>query len=113
MPITRYDNRKIARNDNELYEDFFIKRNINFIKQYRTGTLKHPTTEQSMTLEMIGHVWKTGDRFYKLAQQHYGDPRLWWVIAWFNQTPTEHHLKLGDGLQIPLPLERVLGMLGV
>lgn len=113
MPTSRYDNRKIATNDNELYEDFFIKRNINFIKQYRTGTLRHPTVEDVLTLETVGHIWKVGDRFYKLAQQHYDDPRLWWVIAWFNQAPTEHHLKLGDSLQIPFPLERVFGILEV
>ena len=66
-----------------------------------------------MTLEMVGYIWKVGDRFHKLAEQHYGDPTLWWIIAWFNRTPTEHHLRLGDNLQIPLPLERIIGILDV
>ncbi len=110
---SRYDNRLIGRNDDELYEDFFAKRNVEFIRQYRTGLLRHPTARDLADLETIGHIWKVGDRYFKLAQKYYGNPQLWWVIAWFNQKPTEHHLKLGDGLRIPLPLERVLGLLDV
>lgn len=110
---SRYDNRLIATNDDEFYEDYFIKRNISFIRQYRTGILRHPTAADILTLETVGHVWKVGDRYYKLAHKHYGNSQFWWVIAWFNQKPTEQHLKLGDSLQIPLPLERVFGMLGV
>ena len=54
-----------------------------------------------------------GDRFDLLAHQYYGDSELWWVIAWYNQTPTESHVELGDVLQIPLPLHKVLSSMGV
>ena len=110
---SRYDNRIIAKNSDEAYKDLFDKRGVRFIRQYRTGVLRHPSGLDVMSLNMVGHTWTVGDRYYKLAQQHYGDPTYWWVIAWFNQAPTEAHLNLGDPIQIPSPLERVLGFFDV
>jgi nucleoid-associated protein YgaU len=55
-------------------------------------------------------VWKVGDRFYKMANKYYGDPTYWWVIAWFNQTPTESHVVVGTTLEVPLPLDRALAI---
>ena len=60
---------------------------------------------------MIRHVWGLGDRLYKLAHQYYGDPALWWIIAWYNTRPTEAHFKQGDVIRIPLPLNEVLALL--
>ena len=54
------------------------------------------------------HVWKAGDCYYKLANQYYGDAQYWWVIALFNQKPTEADVDLGDLIEIPLPLEAIL-----
>tara|TARA_R110000824_G_scaffold194061_7_gene376581 strand:+ start:66 stop:404 length:339 start_codon:yes stop_codon:yes gene_type:complete len=110
---SRYDNRTIAKNSDELYRELFEDRNIRFVRQFRTGTLRHPTVSEITTLELAGHIWSVGDRFYKLAQKHYRDPTYWWVIAWYNQKPTEGHLELGETIQIPTPLERVLGYLDV
>ena len=69
--------------------------------------------EEVASLNTLGHVWGMGDRFYKLAFEHYGDSEKWWVIAWFNQTPTEFHVARGDIILIPFPLERVLKYLGL
>ena len=49
-----------------------------------------------------------GERLDSLAHKSYGDASLWWVIAQFNQLPTEGHVKLGNILYVPLPLERIL-----
>ncbi len=35
-------------------------------------------------------------------------PRFWWVIAQFNQRPTEANCQVGDMIMIPMPLEAVL-----
>lgn len=32
----------------------------------------------------IEHIWKQGDRLDLLAKRYYGDHRLWWIIAEFN-----------------------------
>jgi nucleoid-associated protein YgaU len=52
-----------------------------------------------------------GDKYYKLADAFYGDSRDWWVIAKFNQKPTESHVKIGDIILIPKPLSVILNYL--
>ena len=46
-----------------------------------------------------------GDKLYKFAHEYYGDPNLWWVIAWYNNKPTDAHFKLGETVYIPRELE--------
>ncbi len=111
ISMSRYMGRSTFTNNLEYYKEFLDERGVNLIQQYRTGKLRHPSIEEMASLERIRHVWKVGDRFYKLADRHYGDSKLWWVIAWFNLKPTEGHCKTGDVLRIPLPLDRVLEML--
>jgi hypothetical protein len=86
---------------------------MKFVVHFSTPILEHPSYEQIMRLNMIGHTWEHGDRLYKLAQQHYGDPKLWWVIAWINQKPTEAHIMIGDVIRIPHPLDKVISFLKV
>lgn len=105
MSISRYEGKEVASNTDQFYLELRDKK---IIYQYRTGTLQHPTPAQIMQLQLTGHVWKVGDRYYKLAHEHYGDSRLWWVIAWFNRAPTEGHLKLGDTIQIPHPIAKIV-----
>lgn len=79
------------------------------ITQYETPILTNVTTldeEESLTVET--HMWKTGDRLYKLAATYYNDPSYWWIIAWFNLKPTEHHIQAGEVLEIPLPLQQIM-----
>lgn len=114
MANTRYDARNVLRNEHEQYHNILKNRDVNFIDQYVTASFKLPTAEQVQELSLIGHMWKVGDRLYKLAHEHYnGRSELWWVIAWFNQKPTEAHIKPGDVLQIPLPIDKALHMFGV
>ena len=109
----RYDNRSKRVNQDALYEEHFEKRDISKIRHYRTPKFKELTVQQRTQLIRNKHVWKIGDNYAKLAQQHYGDPKLWWVLAWYNGKPTDALLKVGDTIRIPFPLERVLGFFGV
>ncbi len=111
MP-SRYKNRQIVRNTSELYETFMEDRDVGSIRHDRTPHLKHPTGAQRRRLEHTKVVWKQGDRFWKLAAKHYGSPKYWWVIAWYNQKPTESSVNLGTVIMIPKPLERVLEIAG-
>ena len=110
---TRYNNRAITKNDNELYKKHFEDRGVNFIRQFRTPTLSYPSAKQMRQVQRIGHIWTYGDRFYKLAHKFYGESKYWWVIAWFNKRPTEAHIKRGDTVYIPLPLHRILNFFNV
>lgn len=94
-------------------KDYLKNRDKDVIEHYVTPIMNHPDPSQIGSLEQVSHTWKTGDRFFKLAHEHYGDSSLWWVIAWYNQKPTEAHLDKGDVIQIPFPLEKVLKFLEV
>ena len=108
---SRYDSISVGINSSGKYEKIFKDRNVNFIRQYFTPMMEHMTAEDIATLNIVSHLWQLGDRYYKLAHTYYGDSSLWWLIAWFNRSPTESHLKIGDVIEIPLPLEKVLAVL--
>jgi len=109
--VSRYDARELFTNNVEEYEEVLEQRNTKAILQYNTANLKHPTVSELATLSTVNHVWKEGDRFWKLASRYYNQPKMWWVIAWFNRMPTEGQVKLGDIVIIPLPLPKILDYL--
>jgi len=109
---SRYQNRNILRNQNELYDNLFRERKIAWVRQYNTPDLLYPTVSEIATLSVSSEIWKQGDRFWKYAATYYSRPDLWWVIAWFNKMPSEAQIQIGDLVYIPLPLEKVLSYYG-
>jgi hypothetical protein len=107
MP-NRYVDRPLFRNKDDMYEKFFHRRGKKFIRQYGTGILYYPTVKEIAALTRVQHIWKAGDRYYKLAIKYYGDAQYWWVIALFNRKPTDADVKVGQLLHVPLPLEAIL-----
>ena len=108
----RYANRRIVINDDDLYANSLRKRHVRHMNQYDTAHLTYPSISEIKNLTRIKHIWKTGDRYYKLAVQYYGTTEHWWIIAFYNQRPTEANVKVGDVIYIPLPLERIIQYLG-
>ena len=108
--MPRNINSAILMNNHRLYKRKAEQRGIKFFTHYGTARIRAATPEDISDLTTIPHIWKTGDKYYKLASQYYGDPTYWWVIAWFNQKPTEAHLLLGDPVYIPLPLEEAVSI---
>ena len=106
--VSRYEKRILFRNKNKLYDALFEKRKVKHIRHFNTPVLRYPKASEIANLQLIAHTWKVGDKYYKLASRYYGNANFWWVIAWFNQKPTEGHLRAGDRIRIPLPVERVL-----
>lgn len=107
MPY-RYTGRKVLRNDAETYDGLVADRGLSHIDHYKTPRLRHPTVSERQNLTRIRHVWRLGDRYWKLASENYGNAKYWWVIAWYNQKPVETMVKPGDVVIIPQPLETVL-----
>jgi len=106
--------RKKFRNNSETYKKDLEERGYpNGIIHYATPTLKHPTVAEMAKLQRQQHLWKIGDRYYKLAHKYYGNAKYWWVIAWYNKKPTESHMQLGETLYIPSPLEDILRYFGI
>ena len=109
--IKRYNSRRIFTNTDEKYQKMFEDRNVKQINQYDSPSFTYPDADAYDRITTVEHVWSVGDRFYKLANEYYGDPQDWWIIAKFNNLPTEAHLKLGDVILIPTPLHEVLNLL--
>lgn len=105
----RYDNKLTLINNNIRYRNKFLKKGVNFIEYQQVPDIRLPPASD---LDIITHTWVSGDRLYKLASKYYGDPELWWVIAFYNAKPTESYYSYGSIVEIPLPLDRVLEQMG-
>ena len=112
--MSRYIGKKIRRNrpksgeGNSIYQEFLDKRNVRQIVQYTTPSFPQLTVERRRSIQYENYVRKMGDRFYKIAYEYYGDANLWYLIAWYNEAPTENHINLGDTIMVPLSPERVM-----
>ena len=106
--MSRFRRRRLLRNDLDEYAEFFRDRGVTQITHFAAGPLRYPSIAQMATLQSVRRVWSVGDRYYKLAGEYYGNPRLWWVIAQYNMKPTEANVKVGDIVYIPLPLEKAM-----
>ena len=111
--MSRYNNREFFLNDDSLYKKALKKRNVSGIVHYSTAFFPEITEEEYTNIGSVQHVWKLGDRYSKLAESHYDDPTMWWVIALFNRKPTESHLEVGDLVFIPIPLDSAMEIVGV
>jgi nucleoid-associated protein YgaU len=86
----------------------FVNTEADDTRQYSTPSFQRLSAAQRRSLTEIKHVWKTGDRYYKLAATYYGRPELWWAIALYNNKPTEGQIFLGDTIRVPMPIETYL-----
>tara|TARA_Y100001963_G_scaffold143832_1_gene215193 strand:+ start:210 stop:542 length:333 start_codon:yes stop_codon:yes gene_type:complete len=107
--MSRYKGRKKVINSTEMYEDVLEDRGVKQVVQYTTPSFKYPSPEAYQRIRTVDYVWGAGDKFWRLAALRYGDPTLWWIIAQFNQKPTEHHCEIGETIKIPLDLAVALG----
>lgn len=113
--MSRYKNTRfiIERRDGP-YGEFLQSRNVKILTHYATPVLQHPTEEERAQLQRKTHIWKVGDTFSKLAYQYYdGALDLWYILAWYNERPTDAHVNVGDLIYVPFPLDMVLRIFGV
>ena len=97
--MPKYKDAKKARNNNEMYSELFEERGLkNGVVQHRTRTFS--VNEKSM--KTIKHTWSLGDKLFKLSYQYYSTYDLWWVIALYNNKPTDAHYEFGDTVLIPV-----------
>ena len=108
MSLSRYTGKEIIINKEEAYEEILDERGVKEIRQYESTPIHLPTPTEIMSITYETRRWKSTDRLYKLASEFYSDPGYWWVIAQFNQKPTESHFKIGDVYYIPLSIEQIL-----
>lgn len=109
----RYNSETPMLNDSEYYEFLKKKRGVKYLTHFPTPVLYNPDIVDRAMIPTDPLVWSYGDHFYKVAHQYYGNPRYWWVIAWYNGFPTEADIKIGDLIDIPVNLEDALRVLGL
>jgi len=108
MSLSRYASQFIITNNSEIYDELFRERGVTKINQFETPTIYHPDLQELTNISYETKRWKVGDRLYKVAHRFYGDSTYWWVIAQFNNKPTESHFKVGDIYYVPLSIESIL-----
>tara|TARA_B100000029_G_scaffold499477_1_gene569951 strand:- start:447 stop:815 length:369 start_codon:yes stop_codon:yes gene_type:complete len=118
MSISRYKETGVIFNNDpdfkQAFKERFGRKGLNelqrkkAIKHLETLELNYPNFDQMLNLGKEEYLWGPGDRFYKLADRFYGDARYWWIIAYFNKKPTDHHVKPGELILIPTPLADIL-----
>jgi len=104
----RYNNRRIRTNSTQASKEARKRRGLKKVRQYTTPRLPEISPEDYSSVITEQHEWTYGDRYYKLAAKYYGNSEMWWVIAWFNQAPTESHLVIGDTIEVPISIDQVL-----
>tara|TARA_R110002153_G_scaffold39335_3_gene113380 strand:+ start:3398 stop:3730 length:333 start_codon:yes stop_codon:yes gene_type:complete len=110
--MSRYNSRRKAINKNEKWEKTLEERGVKQIEQYVTPRFKNPTEKQLARIITKEYMWKTNDRYWRIAARELGDASLWWVIAKLNNKPTEAMLDAGDIIKIPLDIGIALEVLG-
>ena len=96
--MPKYSQETIINND-QTYDFLFDPRGVDFVEQYATKTFSKKI--KLVKVRAYNHVWKQGDKLYKIAAKEYGNFRLWWVIALVNKISSEADLTYGDTIRIP------------
>tara|TARA_B100000700_G_C14799726_1_gene739951 strand:- start:31 stop:378 length:348 start_codon:yes stop_codon:yes gene_type:complete len=110
----RYENRGIVSLEKgDMFKQIKKMRNRDSIRILATAQFNRLSEEDLDDIEYDSYIWTRGDRFYKLAFDFYSEPEYWWIIALFNNAPTEQHLSIGEEIFIPKNPEFVAEILGV
>ena len=91
----------LKQDPKHFYSETLKKRNKKIIKYYASPKFAELTPEMIDNSDYDVIIWSHGDTFYKLAEEYYGLASQWWIIAYFNQKPTEKFCNLGDQVLIP------------
>ena len=109
--MSRYVGREKAINNNEQYDKLFKKRGVKKVIQYRTPNATFTSEQEKLKIDCFKVIWKVGMSYERLASQYYGDFSQWWVIAGFNNKPTENHVEPGDVIRIPKDISEAFKVL--
>ena len=88
-------------------KDLLKTRNLTNAKLIETFLIKPLSEEEKKKYNIRTVIWQRNTRLFKLAFEFYGDSKLWWIIGWFNQKPTDAHYSVGDEVLIPFPLDEI------
>jgi len=96
--------RTTAINNHEQYKQAFDERGVKKIEQLRTPKF----SEYPSNINAVDYTWKQGDSYWRLAYEFYGSSKYWYIIARFNDKPTEAHISIGEKILIPIDIKPLL-----
>lgn len=103
------ENATEIENTDPIYQGFFNKTGSKKINHLDLAIFGDAMNSNFIgKISITKKVYTSVDKLNKIAFKEYGDPKFWWIIAWFNGKPTDFDFKPGDEVYIPHPLEEVL-----
>tara|TARA_S200000501_G_C20609722_1_gene649730 strand:- start:333 stop:674 length:342 start_codon:yes stop_codon:yes gene_type:complete len=97
--------------DSKLREKIYSRMRVEEVTQTETLRLNDLSEDDLRTnFTYVEKIVSQGDKMYKFAHEIYDNADYWWIIAWFNNKPTDAHCKIGEVLYIPLPLDRAISV---
>ena len=113
--MARYDTTNpIALSElDEKYDYLFENRSNKIINMTAMKQINAMTDAERSAVDTRRYTWRTSDRYWKIAERFYGDPRLWFIVAYFNKAPTEFHVSAGQSILIPTSPRFILEKLGI
>ena len=103
--MPRYTGREEVLNDLEEYEDLLESRGKKEILQNEFFRFNRSFSKANFRIKT--HIWTQGDKLYKISAQYYGDTKYWWLIALWNNRPTDADYIMGQKIQIPYPINEL------
>ena len=100
--MPKYTGQDEVINDLEEYRFLKDKRNRREIKQYDRFVFNRKFIKSKYSV--LKHTWSQGDKMYKLSSKYYGDIKYWWLIALWNNSPTDSDYFYGQIIEIPSPI---------
>ena len=111
--MSRYINKRLFdANRSKNAKELMKRRGIENGRFFKALDLSSLSVEERKSFDVRIVTWRRETRLSKLAFEFYGDSKLWWVIGWFNQKPTDSSYSVGDEVMIPFPLEDILNRIG-
>lgn len=107
----RYNKTNVILNNSYEYKDLFMRKKINYLKQYSRFNFGDLKNLKEYNLDSIFHTFQASDKIYNLSQQYYGTPEYGWLILYTNKLSSELELKPGTGLIIYFPLDELIRVL--
>ena len=106
--MARYSDRRKFFLDDELYKKLLSQRDRRSIVHYESPTLPPKDSALTRQLNIDYFTWLMVHNYYKVASKVYGRRELWWVIAWYNEKPSDTLIERGETIKIPRPVETVI-----
>ena len=101
--MPKYTGQQEVINDIEEYEFLKEKRGLKEIRQNEAIVFQRGFKRSMFNVRK--HIWSQGDRMYKLSATYYGDIKYWWLIALWNNCPTDSDYYYGQEVEIPGPID--------